>query len=205
MARLVFTADAHLREQTGGSEVGVLSRVVEGRDGTLARLVAAQAEHDIAPPTTAGWAFELRDAAGGCSGGYRPFRLRHGGRLRVGEATASLHGSPWSHEGWAFSTPDGRTVEATVAAPGARPSPRDGRCAVAGGRSRTCAVVLDATGSLGAVLELADVLALGCWLIVRWHCTPVIDHVLAAASADEELAGRPYESALAGMRAQTAN
>jgi hypothetical protein len=32
------------------------------------------------------------------------------------------------------------------------------------------------------LLPFADVLALGCWLIERWHRMPPVDHVLASAT-----------------------
>ncbi len=203
MTRLLFTADGLLREQTRGAESRVLSRVTEDRDGARTRLVSGEAEHEIVPFAQTGWALELRDGDGGRSGGFQPFRLRRGGRLRVGEVGMSLHGRPWSHDGWVFSLPDGRRVEATVTVAGEDASSGDG-AGDGGPRLRACVVVLEVVESL-ELLTLVDVLALGCWLIARWHRTPVVDHLLTSAVAGTGLAAGSGKPASAGIRAQTAN
>jgi len=203
MTRLSFTADGLLREQTRAVEQRVLSRVVEARDGRGARLVAGEAEHEIVPFAQTGWAFELRDGDGARSGGFQPYRLRRGGRLRVGELGISLHGRPWSHDGWTFSMPDGGRVEATVTAPREGASPDDRQRDV-GAVSRSCVVALEVVES-PELLGLVDVLALGCWLIARWQCTPAVDHLLVSAAAGVGLAGGSAKPASAGICAQTAN
>jgi hypothetical protein len=143
---------------------------------------------EIVPCATSGWAFDLRDDDGGSGGGFRPYRLRRGGRLRVGAATVSLHGRPSSHAGWTFSTPDGRRVDATVAKDPA---------AVVGGANLV--VELRTEEPLHALLELADVLALGCWLIVRLHSMPAADHMLSSAAPGSVFSSGSLQAAVAGI------
>jgi hypothetical protein len=200
MTKLLFTADGLLREQTPGAKPRVLSHVVEGPDDGGTRLLAGEHEYEIVPLAQAGWGFELRDGQGASIGGFQPFRLRCGGRLRVREVGMSLHGRPWSHEGWAFSLPDGRRVEATVRNTGAVTSNGAAAAADAG----SFVVLLEAVASL-QLLALAEVLALGSWLIARWHLTPTADHVLASAAAGTGLASNSAKPAPAGIGAQTAN
>jgi hypothetical protein len=208
MTKLLFTADGLLREQTPGAEPRVLSHVVEGRGAVGARLLAGQHEYEIVPFAQSGWGFELLDGDGACSGGFQPFRLRRGGRLRVREVGLSLHGRPWAHEGWAFSLPDGRRVEATVTPMDEVTSNGDGATAEVATPAHADAgsfvVVLEAVASL-ELLALTEVLALGSWLIARWHVTPAADHVLTSASTGAGLASGSAKPAPAGIRAQTAN
>lgn len=180
MTRLLFTTDGQLLVQTRALEPRVLARIAEDRDGSAALLVSGDAEHRIVSLAPTGWEFALRDRDGVRSGGFQPFRLRCGGRLRVGGVGMSLHGRPWSHEGWVFSTPDGRRVEATVTAAGAQSPPIDPNADGAGPASE-CVVVLEAAAPLEQLLAFADVLTVGCWLIALWHRTPPVDHVLVSA------------------------
>jgi hypothetical protein len=179
MTKLLFTPDGLLREQTPGAESRTLSQVIE-EPGMRARLLAGERQYEIVPLPQSGWGLELRDARGEPSGGFQPFRLRSGGRLRVREVGMSLHGRPWSHEGWEFSLPDGRRVEATVTNTSDVTS--NGAGAAAPGQAAPFVVVLEAAVSF-ELLALAEVLALGSWLIARWHSTPAVDHVLASAGA----------------------
>jgi hypothetical protein len=207
MTTLLFTADGRLREQTPGAEPRVLSNVVEGPGGE-ARLLAGEHQYEIVPLARSGWGFELRDGQGARSGGFQPFRLRCGGHLRVRELGVSLHGRPWSHEGWAFSLPDGRGVDATVITTGEVTSNGDGAAAdaatAAAAGVASFVVVLEAAASL-QLLALAEVLALGSWLIGRWHVSPAADHVLASAGARTGLASSSATPLPAGTRARTAN
>jgi hypothetical protein len=205
MAKLLFTADGLLREQARGAEPRVLSHVVEGPSGTEARLLTGEHEYEIVPLVQGGWAFELLDRDGARSGGFQPFRLRRGGRLRVREVGVSLHGRPWAHEGWAFSLPDGRRVEATVTPTDEGTSKGDGATAdAAHADAGSFAVALEAVASL-ELLALTEVLALGSWLIARWHVSPAADHVLASAATGTGLARASAKPPSAGIRAQTAN
>ncbi len=208
MAKLLFTADGLLREQGRGAEPRVLAHVVEGPGGTEARLLAGEREYEIVPLAQSGWGFELHDGNGARNGGFQPFRLRRGGRLRVREVGMSLHGRPWSHEGWAFSLPDGRKVEATVTPTDDVTSNGDDTTAdvspAAHAPAGSFVVVLEAVASL-ELLALAEVLALGSWLIARWHVAPALDHVLASAATGTGLASGSARPAPAGIRAQTAN
>jgi len=208
MTKLLFTADGLLREQAPGAEPCVLSHVVEGPGGTGARLLAGEREYEIVPLAKSGWGFELRDGDGACSGGFQPFRLRRGGRLRVREVGLSLHGRPWAHEGWAFSLPDGRGVEATVTKMGEVTSNGDGTApdaaSTAPAEAGSLVVVLEAVASL-ELLALAEVLALGSWLIARWQLAPAADHVLGSAAAGTGLAIGLGWAASAGILAQTTN
>ena len=207
MTKLLFTADGLLREQAPGAEPRVLSHVVE-EPGGRARLLAGERQYEIVPLAQSGWGFELRDDQGALSGGFQPFRLRCGGHLRVREVGVSLHGRPWSHEGWAFSLPDGRRVEATVMNTGEVNSNGDGAAAEAAEAAPADAasfvVALEAAASL-QLLVLAEVLALGSWLIGRWHVSPAADHVLASAGGGTGLANSSATPAPAGIRARTAN
>ncbi|MFI4990176.1 MAG: hypothetical protein ACHQHO_04600 [Solirubrobacterales bacterium] len=210
MTRLLFTADGQLREQARGGKSRVLARVAEDRDGARFRLLAGNEEHEIVPFAQTGWGFELRDGEGARSGGFQPFRLRRGGRLRVREVRVSLHGRPWAHEGWALSLPDGRRVEANVTALGdewgraeqaSHERVRGGEGAAgSAARDGAFAVQLEAVGSL-ELLALTEVLALGSWLIARWHVTPAADHVLASAAGGPGLGRASVKSASAGIRA----
>jgi hypothetical protein len=207
MMRLLFTADGLLREQAPGAEPRVLAQVVAGPGDGL-RLLAEEYDYEIVPFAQGGWGLELRDRQGARSGGFEPFRLRCGGRLRVRDVGTLLHGSPWSHEGWAFSLPDGRRVEATVGNTVEFASNGDGTAAhaavAAPAGAGSFVVVLEAVASLRLV-ALAEVLALGSWLIACWHSTPAADHVLASATAGTGLAGSSVRPAPAGIAARTAN
>jgi hypothetical protein len=200
MTRLLFTIDGQLREQTRAAEPRVLPRIAEDRDGASARLVAGDAEHRIVPFAPTGWGFALRDHDDVLSGGFQPFRLRRGGRLRVGAVGMSLHGRPWSHEGWVFSTPDGRRVEATVTAASEQSSPVEGEANANGARpARGFAVVLEATEPLEQLLTFAEVLTIGCWLIALWHRTPPLDHVLVSAPDAAGLAEGSHRPAVSRL------
>jgi hypothetical protein len=207
MTKLLFTADGLLREQTPGAEPRVLSQVVEEPAGRV-RLLAGEHQYEIVPLAQTGWGFELRNSQGAPSGGFQPFRLRCGGHLHVRGIGMSLHGRPWSHEGWAFSLPDGRRVEATVMNTGEVTSNGDGAstdaATAAPADAASFVVVLEATASL-QLLALAEVLALGSWLIGRWHVSPAADHVLASVGADTGVASSSATPAPAGFRARTAN
>jgi hypothetical protein len=208
MTKLLFTPDGLLREQAPGAEPRVLSQVIE-ESGGRARLLAGEHQYEIVPLSQCEWGLELRDARGEPSGGFRPFRLRSGGHLQVREVGMSLHGRPWSHEGWAFSLPDGRQVEATVTNTGEVTSNGDGAGAAAAGaaapaQAAPSVVVLETTASL-QLHALAEVLALGSWLIARWHSTPAVDHVLASAGAGTGPASSSGKPAPAGIRALRAN
>jgi hypothetical protein len=207
MRKLLFTPDGLLREQTPGAEPRLLAQVIE-EPGGRARLLAGEQQYEIVPLSQSGCGLELRDARGEPSGGFQPFRLRSGGHLRVREVGMSLHGRPWSHEGWAFSLPDGRQVEATVTNTGEVTSNGDGAGAAAGGAAAPAqvapsVVVLEAAASL-ELLALTEVLALGSWLIARWHSRPAADHVLASAGADTGLASSSGTPA-AGIHARRTN
>jgi hypothetical protein len=179
MTKLLFTAEGRLREQRRGGgaarEDGALgARFVQpGEGGASARLVLSGGrEHEILPTGGSGWGFELRDADGLRSGGFQPFRLRRGGRLRVGEASLLLHGQPSRQDEWLFSTYDGHRLAATV--PGAIRGRPDATAGVE--------VALETGESIEALPEaLLDVMALGCWQIARWRSAPVVDHLLSSA------------------------
>jgi hypothetical protein len=206
MRKLLFTPDGLLREQTPGAEPRILSQVIEQPRGN-ARLLAGEHQYEIVPLSQSGWGLELRDARGEPSGGFQPFRLRCGGHLRVREFGASLHGRPWSHEGWAFSLPEGKRVEATVTNTSEVTSNGDGAAptaTVAQADAASFVVVLDAAASL-QLPALAEVLALGSWLIGHWHVTPAADHVLASAGVGTGLASSSATPAPAGIRATTTN
>ncbi|HEY1450444.1 MAG TPA: hypothetical protein VGF47_05775, partial [Solirubrobacteraceae bacterium] len=78
MTLLKFTADGQLT-----SNARSLSRVSEAEDAASVRLLAGEAVHEIVPCASSSWAFDLREDDGSSGGGFRPFRLRRGGRLRV--------------------------------------------------------------------------------------------------------------------------
>ncbi|HTA06789.1 MAG TPA: hypothetical protein VK774_10530 [Solirubrobacteraceae bacterium] len=183
MALLNFTADGRLT-----SNARSLSSVSEAEGDASVKLLAGDATCEIVPRASSGWAFDLRKDDGSSGGGFRPFRLRRGGRLRVGTAAVSLHGRPSSHVGWSFSTPDGRRIDATVATD-----------ATAVGDEPDLFVELQTQEPLDAVLELADVLALGCWLIVRWHSAPSTDHLLSAAAPSLGISSGSWQAAVAGI------
>jgi hypothetical protein len=185
MTLLEFTADGRLtaNEQS-------LSRVGETEGYGSARLLTGEVEHEIVPCPSSGWAFDLRGNDGSSGGGFRPFRLRRGGRLRLGAVAVSLHGRPSKQEGWSFSTPDGRHVKATVST----------KLTVPGGeRAHGRVVELQTQEPLDAVLELTDVLALGCWLIVRWHSAPSTDHLLTSSAPGLGLSSASWQAAVAGI------
>jgi hypothetical protein len=182
MTCLLFTADGRL-----SAEKRSLSRVDEACDEVSAPLLRGQRRCEIVPSALGGWAFDLRDDDGGSGGGFRPYRLRRGGRLRVGATTVSLYGRPSSQGGWSFLMPDGRRVEATVA-----------RVATAVGES-DLAVEMYTDEPLHVLLELADVLALGCWLIIHWHSAPSTDHLLTSEASGSGFSGGSLQAAVAGI------
>lgn len=208
MRGLVFTSGGELREQTRDAQPPqVIARIVEDPGGLGARLLCGASEHEVLTTTGAAWGFELRDRERRPCGGFEPFRLRRGGRLRMGEAYAALHGRPWSHEGWVLSAPDGSRVDATVTASqdGSSRTPRTG---ISVDASAAFAVVLDPVGRAASAASLPvapELLALGCWLIARWHRAPVGDHVLVAGAAGARAGSGSDEVPVAGIRAHAAN
>lgn len=170
----------------------------DSRAEAVGRLVADDLEQTIVAPAERGdWRCDLLDEDGRRAGGFRPFRLRRGGRLRSGELSVSLLGHSWSHDRWAFASAGGQRVEATV----------------------ECAERIDVSGSAGVAIVLdpiepadsamvsaqALVLAFGCWLIAQWHAVAPGDHMLTSTGTGGELAGVPGSSARGGIALLEAN
>jgi len=178
VTQLLFGPNGRLREDDR-----VLAFVVaDEREQALGRLVAGAVEHVIVTPgDAADWRFDLLDDDGRRTGGFRPFRLRRGGRLRLGELSVSLQGHSWSNDRWAFAVPGGQRVEATVKSPYER--------CLAGVAGVEIALELDAPADAVAQSAQALVLALGCWLIAQWHAVAPGDHMLTSTGAGGELAG----------------
>jgi hypothetical protein len=174
--RLLFGHDGRLRD-----EQRVLASVAaDARADAVCRIVADDLEAAIVTSAEpADWRFDLLDERGRRTGGFRPFRLRRGGRLRSGELSVALQGYSWSHDRWSFATPDGRCVEATVEHPG-KGLPTG---------SANVEIVLEPCGPVGAAPLLAHalVLAFGCWLIAQWHVLAPGDHMLTSTGAGGEL------------------
>jgi hypothetical protein len=191
VTRLLFDADCKLRE-----EQRVLAFVAtDSRAEAVGRLVADDLEQTIVAPGERGdWRCDLLDDEGRRAGGFRPFRLRRGGRLRSGEQSVSLLGHSWSHDRWSFATPGGQRVEATVecAEPGLASAPAG------------VAIVLDPIepADWPTLSPQALVLAFGCWLITQWHTLAPGDHMLTSTGTSGGLAGA-LESAQRGGIAQS--
>jgi hypothetical protein len=191
---LLFGADGRLREQDR-----VVAAIAPDAGGaTVGRLVAEDIECAIVKRAgRADWRCDLIDEAGQRTGGFEPFRLRRGGRLRAGETRISLQGHSWSHDRWSFATPDGRCIEATV-------GPSIERCEVPAGGFE---IALDAGGAAAAApLSVhAHVLAFGCWLIAQWHTVAPGDHMLTSTGAGGELASTPESATRGGIAGSKAN
>jgi hypothetical protein len=192
--RLRFGADGRLC-----ADGRVLAFVAAGeRADVLGRLVANDVEHTIvAPSKSAAWRFDLLDDDGRRTGGFRPFRLRRGGRLRSGELSIVLQGHSWSNDRWSFATPDGSRVEATVEGPGGS------RAAGTGDVEIT--LEADAAAGLVPLSAQALVLAFGCWLIAQWHTIAPGDHMLTSTGAGGELAGSLGSPVRGGIARPDAN
>jgi hypothetical protein len=191
---MLFDADYKLRE-----EQRVLAFVAaDNRAEAVGRLVADDLEQTIVAPSDRGdWRCDLLDDEGRRAGGFRPFRLRRGGRLRSGELSVSLLGHSWSHDRWSFATAGGQRIEATV----------------------ECAEGVDVSGSAGVAIVLdqiepadaptlsvqALVLAFGCWLIAQWHAVAPGDHMLTSTGTGGELAGASGSSVRGGIALPKAN
>ncbi|HXP36865.1 MAG TPA: hypothetical protein VN817_03780 [Solirubrobacteraceae bacterium] len=193
MTRLLFGADGRLRD-----EQRVLAFVArDERAEAVGKLVSDDVERAIVTHAgRADWRFDLLDDDGRRTGGFRPFRLRRGGRLRSGELTVALHGYSWSHDRWSFATSDGHRVEATaesLAKRGAGPSDVE--------------IVLEEIEPPGAsrLSAHALVLAFGCWLIAQWHTIAPGDHMLTSTGAGGELSTAPGRSGSGGIAAQKSN
>jgi hypothetical protein len=188
VTRLLFDADGRLCE-----EQRVLAFVTaDGSTHGAGRLVADEVEQTILAPAEQGdWHCDLLDDEGRRAGGFRPFRLRRGGRLCSGELSASLLGHSWSHDRWSFATADGQRVEATV------------ECAQRGGvaPSGGVSIVLDPIepADSQALSAQALVLAFGCWLIAQWHTLAPGDHMLTSTGVGGELASAPVSSLRGGI------
>jgi hypothetical protein len=195
VTRLKFDADGRLLD-----DGRVLAFVAPGgRADAVGRLVADDVEHAIvAPGELTDWRCDLLDGGGRRTGGFRPFRLRRGGRLRSGETSVSLQGHSWSHDRWSFATPDGRRVEATVERRGGDASPP-------GSTDVEIALVAEDRADAAPLVKHARVLALGCWLIGQWHALAPGDHMLTSTGAGGELAGASRSSARGGIFAREAN
>lgn len=194
MTRLLFGPDGTLRD-----EQRVLASVVrDERAEALGKLISDKVERAIVTHAEpADWRFDLLDDDGRRTGGFRPFRLRRGGRLRSGELNVALHGYSWSHDRWSFATSDGRRVEATAESLPKRcgPGPAD------------VEIVLEDVESPGApgVSAHALVLAFGCWLIAQWHAGAPGDHMLTSTGAGGELSTALGRSGSGGIAAQKSN
>jgi hypothetical protein len=192
VTRLLFDADCKLRE-----EQRVLAFVAaDSRAEAVGRLVTSDLEQTIvAPGERCDWRCDLLDDEGRRAGGFRPFRLRRGGRLRSGEQSVSLLGHSWSHDRWSFATVGGQRVEATVEC--AEPGLASGPAGVA--------IVLDPIDPIDPADSLtlsaqALVLAFGCWLIAQWHTLAPGDHMLTSTGTGGELAdalGSPSRGGIA--------
>jgi hypothetical protein len=194
VTRLLFGPDGRLRD-----EQRVLAFVApDERAEALGKLVSDDVERAIVThPGRADWRFDLLDGDGRRTGGFRPFRLRRGGRLRSGELTVALHGYSWSHDRWAFATSDGHRVEAT-----AESLPKRGRV----GPSDVEIVLEDVEPSGASRLSAhALVLAFGCWLIAQWHTIAPGDHMLTSTGAGGELSTAVGPSAGGGNAAPKSN
>jgi hypothetical protein len=176
MTRLLFGPDGRLCD-----EQRVLAFVARDERGeALGKLVSADVERAIVTHAEpADWRFDLIDDGGRRTGGFRPFRLRRGGRLRSEELSVALHGYSWSHDRWSFATSDGQRVEATAESVGdrGRTGPSD------------VEIVLEDVESSGAsrLSAHALVLTFGCWLIAQWHAIAPGDHMLTSTGAGGEL------------------
>jgi hypothetical protein len=187
VTRLLFDADCRLCE-----EQRVLAFVAaDSGPDAVGRLVADDIEQTIVAPLERGdWRCDLLDDDGRQAGGFRPFRLRRGGRLRSGNLSVSLLGHSWSHDRWSLVTGGGQRIEATV------------ECAERGrvsGRAGV-AIVLDPIEPVDSrkLSAQALVLAFGCWLIAQWHTVAPGDHMLTSTGAGGELAGALGSSARGG-------
>jgi hypothetical protein len=194
VTRLLFGPDGRLRD-----EQRVLAFVAhDERAEALGKLVSDDVERAIVKHAgRADWRFDLLDDGGRRTGGFRPFRLRRGGRLRSGELTVALHGYSWSHDRWSFATSDGHRVEATAESLGKR-----GRV----GTSDVEIVLEDVEPSGASRLSAhALVLAFGCWLIAQWHAIAPGDHMLTSTGAGGELSTALGGSDVGGIAAQKSN
>ena len=194
MTRLLFGPDGRLRD-----EQRVLAFVErDERAEALGKLVSDDVERAIVThPGRADWRFDLLDDDGRRTGGFRPFRLRRGGRLRSGELTVALHGYSWSHDRWSFATSDGHRVEATAESFRTRGS--SGPCDVE--------IVLEDVEPSGTsrLSAHALVLAFGCWLIAQWHTIAPGDHMLTSTGAGGELSTALAPASSGGIAAQKSN
>jgi hypothetical protein len=196
MTRLLFGPDGRLRD-----EQRVLAFVVrDERAEALGKLVGDEGERAIVThPGRADWRLDLLDDGGRRTGGFRPFRLRRGGRLRSGELSVTLHGYSWSHDRWSFATSDGHRVEATAESLSKRagPGPAD------------VEIVLEDVEPSGALHSSAGahalVLAFGCWLIAQWHTIAPGDHMLTSTGAGGELSTAVGPSSSGGIAAHESN
>lgn len=194
MTRLLFGPDGALRD---GQRV--LAFVVrDERAEALGKLVSDDVERAIVTHSgSADWRFDLLDDGGRRTGGFRPFRLRRGGRLRSGELSAALHGYSWSHDRWSFATSDGHRVEATAESLGKRRSAGPGDVEIV-------LEDVEPPAALGLSAH-ALVLAFGCWLIAQWHTLAPGDHMLTSTGAGGELSTAPGPSGSGGIAARESN
>jgi hypothetical protein len=191
---LLFGPDGRLREQ----DRVVAAIAPDAGPDAVGRLVAEDIECVIVKRAgRADWRCDLLDEAGRRTGGFEPFRLRRGGRLRAGATRISLQGHSWSHDRWSFATPDGRRIEATVA-----PS-TDARKAPSAGLEITLEAGTEAAAT--PLCAHAHVLAFGCWLIAQWHAVAPGDHMLTSTGAGGELASALGTSTRGGIVDSEAN
>jgi hypothetical protein len=194
VTRLLFDPDGRLRD-----EKRVLAFVArDERTEALGKLVSDDVERAIVTHAgPADWRFDLLDDGGRRKGGFRPYRLRRGGRLRVGELSVALHGYSWSHDRWSFASSDGHRVEATAESLGERGHPG----------SADVEIVLEDVEPSGALRPTAHalVLAFGCWLIAQWHTIAPGDHMLTSTGAGGELSTAVGPSPSGGIAAQKSN
>jgi hypothetical protein len=194
MTRLLFDSDGRLRD--GKRTLAFVA--ADARADALGRLVADDVEAAIVTHAgSADWRFDLLDDGGRRTGGFRPFRLRRGGRLRSGELTVVLLGNSWSHDRWSFATHDGTRVEATVESSGAR--------GITGSADFEIALESGQPGAAQPQSAHALVLAFGCWLIAQWHAVAPGDHMLTSEGPAGELANAPRPAGSEGISAREAN
>jgi hypothetical protein len=194
VTRLLFGPDGTLRD-----EQRVLAFVAcDERAKALGKLVSDDVERAIVthaePPD---WRFDLLDEGGRRTGGFRPYRLRRGGRMRSGELSAALNGYSWSHDRWSFAISDGHRVEATAESLDKRERPGAAKVEI----------VLEDLEPPGAprLSAHALVLAFGCWLIAQWHTVAPGDHMLTSTGAGGELSTALGRAGGGGIAAHESN
>lgn len=157
MREWIYGSDGELR-----CEAAVIGRVEAGGEGAFAHMVVGDRAFDIVQRS--GWHFVVLAAPSGtpiCE--CVPFRMRRGGRLRIGNSETRLRAILLPFRRWRFDSDHGKPLVAVVARGEAQSQ----------SGTRPIAVRMRAEEWMRHNANAPLLLTFGCWLITQWESVVV--------------------------------